>query len=66
MAPRTREDDETSFGYAECNGPMGVQGRHPGADGHVGLELSVLAGKERGSHQHVSRKMSSWWGRDRA
>lgn len=41
MAARTREDDETSFGHAECKGPMGVQGRHPGAAGHVGLELSL-------------------------
>lgn len=66
MAARTREDDEASFGHAECKGPMGVQGRHPGAAGHVGLELRVLAGKEHGSHQHASRKMSSWCGRDQA
>ena len=35
---RKREKDETSFGGAEYKGPMGVQGRHTGAAGHVGLE----------------------------
>lgn len=43
-------------------GPMGVQGRHPEA-GHVGLELKSWLEKEHGSHQHASRKMSSWCGR---
>lgn len=38
VAIRMRENDETSFGHAEYKGPMGVQGRHTGAAGHVGLE----------------------------
>ena len=43
MAARTREDDETSFGHAECKGPMGVQGRHPGAAGHVTMVVELAA-----------------------
>lgn len=34
----------TIFGHAKCKGPMGVPERHPGAAGHMGLELRARLG----------------------